>query len=67
MNEEFEVVWNGTMDKEGTCPSLVEDRVSKPSEFWEPPKRLYNKKSEFWKNPVKTKKSEEDPKELERA
>lgn len=38
----YEVVWSGG---EG----LVPGRETKPSGFWTPPKRLYNKKSDYWK------------------
>lgn len=38
----YEVVWNGG---EG----LIPDRLTKPSNIWTPPKRLYNKKSDYWK------------------
>jgi hypothetical protein len=41
---EFEVIWDGG---EG----LVGSRQTKPSGFWTPPKRLYNKKSDFWTKP----------------
>jgi hypothetical protein len=51
---EFEVVWNGTMDREGTAKiSLVPDRPTKMTDFWVAPHRIYNKKSEFWKLPRK--------------
>lgn len=39
--ETYEVVWSGG---EGLVPS----RETKPSGFWSPPKRIYNKKSEYW-------------------
>ena len=45
--ETYEVVWSGG---EG----LIPDRETKPSGFWTPPKRLYNKKSDYWTTPRKT-------------
>ena len=42
--ETFEVVWAGG---EG----LIPDRETKPSGFWTPPKRIYNKKSDYWVKP----------------
>lgn len=51
--ETYEVVWAGG---EG----LVPDRDTKPSSFWTPPKRLYNKKSDYWTTPRKTEKPETD-------
>ena len=42
--ETFEVVWAGG---EG----LIPDRETKPSGFWTPPKRIYNKKSDYWVTP----------------
>lgn len=39
--ELYEVVWAGG--------ELIPSRETKPSIFWTPPKRLYNKKSEYWK------------------
>ena len=42
--ETYEVVWAGG---EG----LVPDRETKPSGFWTPPKRIYNKKSDYWTKP----------------
>lgn len=38
---EYEVVWDGG--------SLLPDRLTKPGDLWEPPRRIYNKKSEYWK------------------
>lgn len=42
--EEYEVIWSGG---EG----LIPERLTKPSGFWSPPKRLYNKKSDYWTTP----------------
>lgn len=48
-SSEFIIVWNGAMDREGSCPSLTGTRETKKTGFWTPPPRLYNKKSEYWK------------------
>lgn len=50
-NEYFEVVWSGG--------ELLPARETKPSWFWEPPKRMYNKKSSYWKTAKTAKKNRE--------
>ena len=46
--EYYDVVWSGMLDKEGRTFALLPDRLTKPSNFWSPPKRAYNKKSDYW-------------------
>lgn len=50
-NSELETVWSGTLQRQGKCFDLVPDRETKPSGFWTPPKRIYNKKSDYWTKP----------------
>ena len=48
---ELEVVWSGTLDRAGTVPCLVPDRITKTTGFWTAPPRIYNKKSAYWTTP----------------
>lgn len=57
---EFEVIWDGG---EG----LIGGRDTKPSGFWTPPKRLYNKKSEYWAKKDRAKLEELDGEVVLRA
>lgn len=43
MGIEYEVVWNGTLDRNEACFSLIAPRETKPGETWVAPNRLYNK------------------------
>ena len=62
MNDDLEVVWNGTLDREGTAPSLVAERTTKVVGLWVGPKRIYNKKADFWQTriPIAKKQSTEE-------
>jgi len=44
---DFEIVWSGSLHRAGLVPSLIGDRDTKVTGFWEPPHRLYNISGKF--------------------
>lgn len=43
----YEVIWDGKQDKNEECVSLIPDRVTKDTGFWEEAPRLYNKTGKY--------------------
>lgn len=48
-DDEYIVVWNGHLDRNEECPSLIGPRETLPDDTWVAPKRLYTKSGMYAK------------------